>query len=40
MKLVAKVATSTTDIELTGISTAAISGDRIPFTAKLNPTKL
>lgn len=34
------VASSTIDIELTGISIAAITGDNIPCTAKDNPIML
>ena len=40
IKLVIPVANNMTEIELTGINIAAISGDRFPDTAKLIPTIL
>ncbi|MDX1700360.1 MAG: hypothetical protein R3250_07060, partial [Melioribacteraceae bacterium] len=40
IKLVVKVAKTTTDIELSGISIAEITGERVPCTAKLSPITL
>ena len=39
-KLTVSVANATTLIELTGIKTAAISGERVPCTAKKIPATL
>jgi hypothetical protein len=39
-KPVIPIAKSTTDIELVGISTAAMSGESMPCTAKYNPITL
>ena len=40
MKFVVSVVNITTEIELNGINTAAIKGDKIPSIAKVNPATL